>query len=191
MAHNAHNSVIFIKETSTCGRSVCAGRTFEQGELIEVCPVIVVGGENERPLLDKTPLFNYYFAWGADGTQNALALGFGSLYNHSYTPNATHFCDHRNGEIRIYARRRIVTGEEIRINYNGDVDSKDPLWFEPAEEAAAGPISSSAGACKMAVDRIELFEAVDVYKGPQVGVELPEVLDRDVVRIEFPDHAAQ
>lgn len=190
MAHSAHNPEIFIKETINCGRTVCAGRTFDQGELIEVCPVIVIGGDDERPLLDRTPLFDYYFAWGADGTQNALALGFGSLYNHSYTPNATHICDYRQGEIRFYARQRIAPGDEIRINYNGEDDSRDPLWFEPIEEhtEVAGEL---AAACKIAVDHFELVKTVDVYKSPQRGVELPEVFDRNIPGIEFPDHAAQ
>ena len=35
----------------------------------------------ERPLLDETNLYNYYFTWQDQAA--AIALGYGSLYNHS------------------------------------------------------------------------------------------------------------
>lgn len=40
----------------------------------------------ERHLLDGTHLFNYYFYW--EGKAVAIALGYGSLYNHSASPCA-------------------------------------------------------------------------------------------------------
>ncbi|HOB07816.1 MAG TPA: SET domain-containing protein, partial [Methanoculleus sp.] len=84
------------------GRGVFARRDLLAGEVIEVCPVIVLGGADEQELLDKTHLFDYYFEWGELA---AVALGYGSLYNHSSHANADHVCDVHRGEIRIYAHR--------------------------------------------------------------------------------------
>ena len=58
----------------------------------------------------------------------ALALGYGSLYNHSYNPNARY--DDVGRQIKEYsALRDIQRGEEITINYNGAEDILDPVEF--------------------------------------------------------------
>lgn len=59
------------------GLGVIAEREFRAGEVIEECPVIFVAAQN-RPALDQTELFEYYFDWEGDG---AVALGCGSLYS--------------------------------------------------------------------------------------------------------------
>jgi hypothetical protein len=63
------------------GRGVVAQRHFGAHETIERAPVLVVPAE-EAPLIRQTRLANYYFEWGADCQQAAIALGCGSLYNH-------------------------------------------------------------------------------------------------------------
>ena len=125
---------IYVGRTSCHGRGVFARRDLSAGELIEVCPVIVLGGADEQGLLDRTHLYNYYFAWGECGDLAAVALGYGSLYNHSYHANAIHICDHLQGEIRISAHRPILRGEEITINYGGLPDCPDPVWFDTEGE---------------------------------------------------------
>lgn len=128
------SDVIYVGSTSTRGRGVFARRDIAADELIEVCPVIVLGGADEQRLLDRTHLFDYYFAWGECPELAAVALGCGSLYNHSYHANADHVCDVAGGEIRIYARRAIRKGEEITINYGGRPDCSDPVWFDAVED---------------------------------------------------------
>jgi SET domain-containing protein len=64
------------------------------------------------------------------GRAHGLALGHGSLYNHSYSPNAVYQIFEDDKELRVYARRAICTGEEITINYNGYPNDDSPLWFE-------------------------------------------------------------
>lgn len=66
----------------------------------------------------------YVFTWGDGST--ALALGYGSLYNHSYDPNATTLED--GDELVITATRRIAVGDEIFINYMGT--ATDGVWFD-------------------------------------------------------------
>ncbi|MDV2481628.1 SET domain-containing protein [Methanoculleus sp. Wushi-C6] len=128
------SDAIYVGSTDNRGRGIFARRDLAAGELIEVCPVIVLGGADEQELLDKTHLFDYYFAWGEHQELAAVALGYGSLFNHSYHANADHVCDVARGQIRIYAHRGIRRGEEITINYGGRPDCPDPVWFDVADE---------------------------------------------------------
>ncbi|HJN65554.1 MAG TPA: SET domain-containing protein-lysine N-methyltransferase, partial [Pirellulales bacterium] len=58
----------------------------------------------------------------------ALALGYGSLYNHSYNPNARY--DDARGQIKVFtAICDITEGTEITINYNGDPDDPTDVGF--------------------------------------------------------------
>ena len=59
---------------------------------MNVCEVLVIP-EEETHFLDGTVLFNYYFCWGDNQKDGAVALGLGSIYNHSYTPNAVYRVD--------------------------------------------------------------------------------------------------
>ena len=70
----------------------------------------------QRRLLDKTLVFEYYFEWDGDA---ALALGLGSLYNHSGTPNAEYLKDTQNDVVTIRALAGIAAGEEIVFSYSG------------------------------------------------------------------------
>jgi SET domain-containing protein len=127
-------SEIYVGLTAGRGRGVFAARAYEPGEPIEVCPVIVCGAAEAAALLDRTELFNYYFAWGEGDEGCAIALGFGSLYNHSYQPNADHVRNFAARTITVTACRPIGAGEEITINYMGAVDCADPVWFETKEK---------------------------------------------------------
>jgi len=81
--------------------------------------------------LDATHLYNYYFGWGADNKAAAIALGFGSLYNHSYDPNAAYRKSEADGTISIIAVKPIAPEDEVLIKYNyGDTENCGPLWFE-------------------------------------------------------------
>ena len=112
------------------GRGVFAATHIEKGEIIEHCPIIEIQ-ENEAPLLKQSELVNYYFIWGDDKKKVAICLGFGSLYNHSYEPNATYRKLYDEQFIDFVALKKIGRGEEITINYNyGNPDDKSPLWIK-------------------------------------------------------------
>ena len=52
----------------------------------------------------------------------ALALGHGSLYNHSFRPNARY--DDVGPQTKEFtAMRDIAPGQEITVNYNGEPTS--------------------------------------------------------------------
>ena len=126
-------SLITVKDSPGKGRGVFAQRNFKEGEVIETCPVIVLPAE-EIDALELTQLYSYYFAWGPESKDAAIALGYGSLYNHSYTPNARYYKDFDNSLIKYVCITDIQKDEEITISYNWDPEDKSPVWFDLASQ---------------------------------------------------------
>jgi SET domain-containing protein len=119
---------VFVGRSPLHGVGVFAGRAFEAEEVIEVCPVLVVPAA-EVGHLEQTSLYGYYFHWDEDGA--GLALGYGSLYNHSWVPTARYEHDYDAGTVVYIALGPIRAGDEVTINYTGDPDGRDELWFNP------------------------------------------------------------
>lgn len=124
-----HLEHIVVRDTDKYGRGVFALRPFREGELIEAAPVIAMP-QSERKYVKKTKLVEYFFNWGEKKKDPAICLGYGSLYNHSYSPNAKFTNNLDKNTIDFYALRAIQIGEEITINYNGNPNSKSELWFD-------------------------------------------------------------
>ncbi|MFB2347919.1 SET domain-containing protein [Priestia megaterium] len=123
---------IYVKDTQKYGRGIYAMRDIKEGQLIEVSPIIL-SPPKEWEHLEKTVLSQYCFQWGENFSNTAIALGYGSLFNHSYTPNAIYYYNEDNLSIEFYAEADIKKDEEITINYNGDPTDKSPLWFDVLE----------------------------------------------------------
>lgn len=122
------------------GRGVFAREEIKKGELIECCPIILLP-ENHVPFIRKTELHNYYFMWGDDEVRHkaGICLGFGSLYNHSYKPNATYKKLLTEKLIEFVALQDIKIDEEITVNYNhGNPDDTSPLWMKSVPHAEGG-----------------------------------------------------
>jgi uncharacterized protein len=121
---------VLVSPSPGRGRGVFAARRFEPGETIEVCPVIALSEADARKL-DDTGLCDYYFGWGKDGRRAAIALGYGSLYNHAFAPNAEYRKNAANDTISVVALREIAAGEEIFIRYNPGIEADQAaMWFE-------------------------------------------------------------
>jgi SET domain-containing protein len=116
------------------GRGVYATRRIRKGEIFERAPVIVIPKRQWRFAV-KTIIDDYAFDWGPTNDEAAVVLGYGSLYNHSHTPNAKFVYDLRGKTYNFVALRDIQAGEEICTNYNGDPDDHTPLWFENGNSA--------------------------------------------------------
>lgn len=115
------------------GRGMIATEDILEGELIERCPIIFLT-EKDYPLAKQTTLLNYYFL-NQEENRSAIALGYGSLYNHSFEPNATYKKYLEEGCIDFIAIKDIPEGDEITVNYNyGNPDDKKKLWIDEIPE---------------------------------------------------------
>lgn len=119
---------IYVDQSGLAGLGVFAAEEIKEGEVIEEVPIILIP-EEQLSDLTKTKLLDYFFAWGKGFRQAAVALGFGSLYNHSYTPNARYFKKLDTISIQFVALKKIPIHQEILVNYNGDPDDQTKLWF--------------------------------------------------------------
>ncbi|WP_186580027.1 SET domain-containing protein [Aquibacillus kalidii] len=112
-------------------RGVFATQDIKKGVLFHQAPVIAYPNDQHKHI-EKTLLEDYAFEYGKNHT--AILLGYGMLFNHSYEPNAEYDINFPNHTFDFYAFKDIEAGSEIFINYNGEVDNNDPLWFNMDEE---------------------------------------------------------
>jgi uncharacterized protein len=120
---------LVIRQTEAMGKGVFTTARIPADTIVEFAPVIVMD-KQDRIYLDKTLLHNYIFEWGKNNDQCCLALGYVSMYNHSYTSNCEYIMDFEKQLMFIQTVRTIKKGEELTINYNGDWDDAKKLWFD-------------------------------------------------------------
>lgn len=134
MTNPIHPAEVYIKDTGTIkGRGVFASRDFSAGDLVEVCPVIIL----LRPYNQLPPrLKTMVFSWGNltnTSPSSALALGFGSLYNHDNPANLRYQAMADDEVLHYIAVDDIKKDDELTINYNtggGSPTSDNDSWFE-------------------------------------------------------------
>ena len=114
----------------SAGRGVFARIAMKKGAIIERCPVLEIP-EYEGPNINQTILITYIYYLGKKKERLMLALGFGSIYNHSETPNAIYSEKYKEETINFIAINDIQKDEEITVNYNPKKQkNKKPLWLE-------------------------------------------------------------
>ena len=112
------------------GRGVFAREDIKKNEIIETCPIIEVP-RYDRSNLKESILVTYFFYFGKKKERLAIVLGFGSIYNHSYKPNAEFKIKHEEKIVDFTALSDIKKDDEITFNYyNSGKPKKSPLWFE-------------------------------------------------------------
>lgn len=122
----------YIGFTEGKGRGVFTDKRIYKGETIESAPVIEFPKE-EWKYIGETVLGVYCFFWGEGNKDGAIVLGNGSLYNHSYKPNAKYIRKVSEKIMDFVAIKDIEAGEEITVNYNGESNDNDPVWFDVIE----------------------------------------------------------
>ena len=123
---------IYIRQSRilNAGRGVYARRSIKKDEIIEKCPVIEVP-EHDMANLKESILVTYFFYFGKQKQRLAVALGFGSIYNHSYKPNAKYKIKHTEKSMDFIALNDIKKDDEITFDYKQENSkNKRPLWFE-------------------------------------------------------------
>lgn len=120
---------LYIKHVVDKGRGVFTTKKINNETIVEEAPVIVMSHE-DKLLVDRTLLHDYIFDWGNDKHKCCIALGFVSIYNHSYASNCEYFMDFEEDTIQVKTVREVLAGEELTINYNGDWDEGEKVWFD-------------------------------------------------------------
>jgi uncharacterized protein len=118
---------LYYAPSTLDGRGVFCTHDLSAGDIIEICPVIVLLPE-ERTLLADSKLYGYYFLWGEAQDHCAIALGYGSLYNHADHPNADFTPDYDDDTLVITTLTEIPAGTEITIDYQAGAAVRQ-LWF--------------------------------------------------------------
>ncbi len=111
------------------GRGVFASELIESGEIIERCPFIEIDNLGFE-FIENTILFSYVYFFGKTKKRILIALGFGSIYNHSYKPNAKYIIKPKEKIIEFRSILEIKKDDEILVNYNQESNDAKPLWFE-------------------------------------------------------------
>jgi len=105
----------YVAPSTLHGRGVFAAVPIAAGDIVEECPVLRFPAA-QREHIDATLIDEYYFDWDGDG---AIALGLGSLYNHSDAPVAEYIKDTANDVLIVRAVSAIAAGHEITFSYSG------------------------------------------------------------------------
>lgn len=97
------------------GRGVFANKNFEIGETIELAPYIEDDTANFKGVIR-----DYIFSKNGSKEKSVVAFGFGSMYNHSDTPNSR--WEVTNEHVKIQCIKPIKKDEEVFITYG------EPYW---------------------------------------------------------------
>ena len=124
---------LYIAKSELCEKGVFSSKAIMKGEIIECCPVIVFP-HTDIEFLQYTNLYNYYSFKQKEGFPAVLALGFGSIYNHSSPSNAQYELNLDEKTVTITSVCSIAANTEITINYNGHFNDDKPVVFVEKNE---------------------------------------------------------
>lgn len=119
MANSLVRHNIEVRKSSIHGYGVFATSNITTGQIIEECYLLPCQYADEY-------LNNYYFQF--DKSHYLLALGYGSIYNHSKMNNAIYKLNNSGDLLTFIAKRNIEKDEEIFVDY-GD------RWFSSRKMA--------------------------------------------------------
>jgi hypothetical protein len=103
------------------GRGVVTTRLVAAGATCEVAPLMLVP--------EAIDLAGFEHVFDVDGVAG-IAGGVVSFVNHSYTPNCAYSIDAETELVTLYALVDLAPGTEVLVNYNGDPDCAEPVWFD-------------------------------------------------------------
>lgn len=105
------NNKVYVNKSPIHGLGVFAIDDIYEGEIVEICPIMYI-------LTSDRITSRYTFSWPKFvGKKQVIALGYGSLYNSSNTPNCDWQTDVIKSQIIFKAISDIKANEEITTNY--------------------------------------------------------------------------
>ncbi|KAI0726233.1 hypothetical protein C8Q72DRAFT_847416 [Fomitopsis betulina] len=175
-----NSSGLRIEYSKVKGRGIYASRHIEPRTLIEISPVLLFTSAEYAEHGRHTVLDHYTFRW-RDGRM-ALALGLGSLFNHSQHPNLMYTLDSETESIRYITTRRIEEGEELCIFYG------HKLWFNdvdasPFETQLDDPDDDWGGLSVVEITQDDM-SALDRQKYKYAGGNPQDVVSEDDLPFE-------
>lgn len=105
-----------IKEA---GLGVFTDKKLKINDIVEIAPVLKV--QTNYLFQPNNVLNDYIFRDTNNDEYKLVALGYGSMYNHSDTPNLKYYCE--NDKMIYQATRDIDLDEELYISYG-------PSWWK-------------------------------------------------------------
>ena len=118
------------------GYGVFATKFIYPDTVIERSPVIVIDGKvaYDNPVQDDaTHLGDYVYDW-KDDRYSAIALGAGSIFNHSFNPNVDWVQDYESNTIVYRSLVAINPGQQLFISYGYPTKIKGDnfKWYRSA-----------------------------------------------------------
>lgn len=103
-----------VKITKNMGRGVFATKNIKKNTVVNISETLVV---KKTDIRSKSILFDYFYE--LDDDNFLLAIGFGSLLNHSKNPNIEFKTIKKNKRFLLEYRsiRNIKKGEQILFDY--------------------------------------------------------------------------
>ena len=112
-------------EDKKCGATVVAKRDFSEGDIIEVCPIVVLS-QRDSDFIEST---GFKDACYPHKRRLVLVGGYGPIYNSSEDPNASFKIHSEERALVITADRDINNGEFIYVERG---ESPPVSWTEPS-----------------------------------------------------------
>ncbi|KAF8937818.1 hypothetical protein EDD21DRAFT_315074 [Dissophora ornata] len=125
-----------IQDCGLKGRGVVTKASIPSRTIIDISSVLLFPSEEYTRHGQYTQLDHYTYRWQGG---MALALGLGSMFNHSNRPNVGFQRDFENKVIRYTTLREIQSGEELCISYGPN------LWFPDMEDEQQGKNDNGQG----------------------------------------------
>ncbi|OAL48755.1 SET domain-containing protein [Pyrenochaeta sp. DS3sAY3a] len=123
---------LIIKNDTPKGRGVFSTKDIPAKTIIDVCPVLILGLQENKDYIEHTSLYHYTYNWpiidskGDQHIAQAVIFGLGSMFNHStQEQNITWMRDPKRLCITYRALRDIPAGEELCISYGSHLTFKD------------------------------------------------------------------
>lgn len=115
-----------VKMTKDMGRGVFAACNINKKIVVEISPCLKW---NERDQdLTQNSFLRFYVFEGKTKRDSVLALGVGSLFNHSKKANVKYKYDAKRNVIVFTATRKIYKGEQLFIDYGYDPVEELRRW---------------------------------------------------------------
>lgn len=89
--------------------------------------MLIISTDDTAEIAEES-LVTYMFYYGENKEKSCIALGFGSLYNHSKDNNAHYIIKPDKHIIEFWATKNIQKNEEITVRYVSKENGS--LWFE-------------------------------------------------------------